>query len=57
VPRRTLMAEREQAAMPAPKKPKPIKTKETPPDESKERNLVSHQISARRRGTYTRGRG
>jgi transcription-repair coupling factor (superfamily II helicase) len=57
VPRRTLMAEREQAAMPAPEKPKPIKTKETPPDESKERNLVSHQISARRRGTYTRGRG
>ena len=56
-PRRTLMAEREQVAMPAPEKPKPTKPKETPPDESKERNLVSNQISARRRGTYTRGRG
>ena len=57
VPRRTLMAEREQAAAPSPEKPTPVKPKETQTDESKERNLVSHQISARRRGTYTRGRG
>ena len=41
-----------------PKLPANRKAPETPAvDESKTRNLVSNQISARRRGTYTRGRG
>jgi transcription-repair coupling factor (superfamily II helicase) len=40
----------------APKPPKEPKPKAPPSDESKERNLVTNQISSRRRGTYTRGR-
>ena len=40
----------------APKPPKEPKPKAPPADESKERNLVSNQISSRRRGTYTRRR-
>jgi len=41
-------------------KPKPAPAKkpaEPAPDDAKARNLVSNQVSARRRGTYTRGRG
>jgi len=40
-------------------KPKPAPAKKPPepqPDDAKARNLVSNQVSARRRGTYTRGR-
>ena len=40
----------------APKPPKEPKPKAPPPDESKERNLVTNQISSRRRGTINRGR-
>ena len=40
----------------APKPPKEPKPKGPPPDESKERNLVTNQISSRRRGTINRGR-
>ncbi len=40
-------------------KPKPAQNKapEPPEGEAKSRNLVTNQVSARRRGTYTRGRG
>ncbi len=43
---------------PKPPKPKPAASSPTPSDtaDSKERNLVSNQVSARRRGTYNRGR-
>ena len=45
-------------ASPKPELPKPTTPKEPmTAEESKTRNLVSNQISARRRGTYTRGRG
>ncbi len=37
-------------------KPKPEKPKAPAVDESQTRNLVTNQISSRRRGTYTRGR-
>jgi transcription-repair coupling factor (superfamily II helicase) len=40
-------------------KPKPPSAKKPPepqPDDAKTRNLVSNQVSARRQGTYTRGR-
>jgi len=37
-------------------KPAPKKPPEPQPDDAKARNLVSNQVSARRRGTYTRGR-
>jgi len=40
-------------------KPKPAPAKKPPepqPDDARARNLVSNQVSARRRGTYTRGR-
>jgi len=40
-------------------KPKPAPAKKPPepqPDDARVRNLVSNQVSARRRGTYTRGR-
>ena len=46
---------------PKPERPKPVPkapAKEpTSSDEAKTRNLVTNQISSRRRGTYTRGRG
>ncbi|MGI4788584.1 MAG: transcription-repair coupling factor [Janthinobacterium lividum] len=43
---------------PRPERPKPTPPKEPEAaDDSKTRNLVSNQISSRRRGTYTRGRG
>ena len=48
-------------ATPKPERPKPAPkapAKEpTSGDEAKTRNLVTNQISSRRRGTYTRGRG
>ena len=49
------------AAVPQPERPKPAPkapAKEaTEADVAKTRNLVTNQISSRRRGTYTRGRG
>ncbi len=60
VPRPQIRAEREQAAAPPPADtPKPARPKPPTPSEaedSKSRNLVTNQISSRRRGTYTRGR-
>ncbi|MDQ2688437.1 MAG: hypothetical protein M3Y28_11290, partial [Armatimonadota bacterium] len=59
-PRPQLRAEREQAAADPPAdKPKPARPKPPTPsesDEAKSRNLVTNQVSSRRRGTYTRGR-
>ena len=48
----------EDAPKPVPKpKPKAPAKEATEADVAKTRNLVSNQISSRRRGTYTRGRG
>ncbi len=51
------------AAVPEPERPKPAPKPKAPDKEATEadvaktRNLVTNQISSRRRGTYTRGRG
>ncbi len=51
-----LAARNDDAPMPTPKPKAPAK-EATEADVAKTRNLVTNQISSRRRGTYTRGRG
>ncbi len=56
--KRILNGDDEPASKPERPKPTPTPAKEpVSSDESKTRNLVTNQISSRRRGTYTRGRG
>ena len=64
-PHPPMLGRREEAApekngTPRADKPKPALAKKPPEpsgEDAKARNLVSNQVSARRRGTYTRGRG
>ncbi len=58
--KRILDGDNEKPDRPKPERPKPAPKPAKEPastDESKTRNLVTNQISSRRRGTYTRGRG
>ncbi len=52
-----LAARDDDAPKPAPKPPKAPAKEATEADVAKTRSLVTNQISSRRRGTYTRGRG
>ena len=55
-PIKQILAERDSDAPKSTPKPTPAK-EATDADVAKTRNLVTNQISSRRRGTYTRGRG